>query len=936
MRILLVEDDQAVLDALQAILIRQDYLVDVATDGDMGWELAQSISYDLILLDVMLPKLDGISFCRRLREQKNPVPILLLTARDTTTDKSLGLDNGADDYVVKPFDHQELSARIRALLRRGSTPTASILECGLLQLDPYSRQVMYGNQVLQFSRKEYLLLELFLRNQQRVFSRSAIVDQLWTCGEDPPSEDTVKSHIKSIRRKLQTVAAEDLIETVYGQGYRINPTYLTGKSDKQVQLQTRSLAQVEARVETLDLERQQLVEQQLDKQQIVDLAVAEIWQRTRGTSLDRIAFLHQFMQMLKVNTFDEVARQEAIQSAHKLAGSLGTFGFEEGSRLARQIELLLQSEGNPKAIAYQAEPLITELHTQLDSHINGDGQVPRSDRAQSALIQDDQPLLLIVDPDLEVAESIAAESVAWKIRAAIATDLKSARLQLDREAPQVVLLDTALTNAEENGQILLNELSQRTPSIPVVVFSAQDKSADRLIALKLGGQLFLQKPTTPSQVLRAVVGLLQPSNCLDAKILAVDDDPQILLLLKEILEPEGISLTGLQDSSEFWETLKSIQPDLLILDINLSTLSGLDLCQSVRNDFQWSWLPILFLTGNADRETIQQVFAVGADDYVTKPIVDKELSIQVLNRLKRSRLLRSQAETDVLTGVNNRQQSTQALNQLLQLAHLSQQPLCLAVLDLDYFKRINDRYGHIQGDRVLRQFGQFLKQKFRSGDVVARWGGEEFVVGMYGITRSDGIERLAEILEEWRSLGIVTSTGEPLYVSFSAGIAQYPCDGSSLQILYRTADATLYRAKQCGRDCILSTAWQPLSQQTEVDVLLAYPNTPFAYSLQKALKTRGYHSRWVQSFRAMLALSEDSRMDLESNVLLLSDELPDVNIIDLLKQLDEKVRQQTHVILLLNQPDKIEAAQALGIQDYFLTPCSAAVIMQRLRQLLIV
>jgi diguanylate cyclase (GGDEF)-like protein len=929
MRILLVEDDQSVLEALQAILIKQDYLVDVATDGEMGWELAQAISYDLILLDVMLPKLDGISFCRRLREQKNPVPILLLTARDTTNDKSLGLDNGADDYVVKPFDHQELSARIRALLRRGNTPTLSILECGLLQLDSHSRQVMYGNQVLQFSRKEYLLLELFLRNQQRVFSRSAIVDQLWTCGEDPPSEDTVKSHIKSIRRKLQAVAAEDFIETVYGQGYRINPMYLSSESDKLVPPQAQSLMPTGV----LDLDYH--LEQQLDKQQIVDLAVAEIWQRTRGTSLDRITLLSQFVQMLKVNSFDEVSRQEAIQSAHKLAGSLGTFGFEEGSRLARQIELLLQSEGNPKAIAHQAEPLISELHIQLDSPINDKAQVPRSEKPQSALIQDDQPLLLIVDIDLELAESIAAEAVAWKIRAAIATDLQAAQLQLDREAPQVVLLDTALTAAEETGQILLNELSQRTPPIPVVVFSAQDKSADRLTALKLGGQLFLQKPTTPFQVLRAVVGLLQPPNCLDAKILAVDDDPQVLLLLKEILEPEGISLTGLQDPSEFWETLKSIQPDLLILDINLATLSGLDLCQSVRNDFQWSWLPILFLTINADRETIQQVFAVGADDYVTKPILAKELSIQVLNRLKRSRLLRSQAETDVLTGVSNRQQSTQALNQLLQLAHLSQQPLCLAVLDLDYFKRVNDRYGHIQGDRVLRQFGQFLKQKFRSGDVVARWGGEEFVIGMYGISRLDGMERLAESLEEWRSLGMVTSTGEPLYVSFSAGIAQYPIDGNSLQILYRTADAALYRAKQAGRDCVLSTAWQPLSQQTEIDVLLAYPNTPFAYSLLKALKTRGYHSRWVQSAQAMLTLLERNHTGFEAKILLLSDELSDMDSIALIRNLDDRVRQQTHIILLLNQPDKIEAAQALGIPDYFLTPCSAAVIMQRLRQLLI-
>lgn len=154
MRILLVEDDQSIVEVLTAVLVDQNYVVDIATDGEAGWELIESYPYDLVLLDVMLPKIDGISFCRRLRQRKSQVLVMLLTARDTTTDKLMGLDSGADDYVVKPFNVEELAARIRALLRRGSTSVSPVLVCGGLQLDPNTREVRYAGSLLQFSRKE--------------------------------------------------------------------------------------------------------------------------------------------------------------------------------------------------------------------------------------------------------------------------------------------------------------------------------------------------------------------------------------------------------------------------------------------------------------------------------------------------------------------------------------------------------------------------------------------------------------------------------------------------------------------------------------------------------------------------------------------------------------------------------------------------------------
>jgi DNA-binding response OmpR family regulator len=223
MRILLVEDEKRIAQALAETLKDRQYIVDIATDGEMGWDFIETLSYDLILLDIMLPKLDGISLCKRLRQAGYLTPVLMLTARDSSNDKVIGLDAGADDYVVKPFDLAELTARMRALLRRGNSLLPPILEWELLRLDPATFEVTYAQQQLHLTPKEFGLLELFLRNSCLVLSRSKILEKLWSF-EDPPGEEAVKVHIKELRKKLRAAGAPaDFIETIYGIGYRLKP-----------------------------------------------------------------------------------------------------------------------------------------------------------------------------------------------------------------------------------------------------------------------------------------------------------------------------------------------------------------------------------------------------------------------------------------------------------------------------------------------------------------------------------------------------------------------------------------------------------------------------------------------------------------------------------------------------------------------------------------
>ena len=218
MRILLVEDDPGVSGFILKGLTEERYAVDLASDGEEGFFMGDSIPYDLIVLDVMLPKLDGMVVCRRLRAKGKTVPILLLTAKDAIEDRVLGLDMGADDYLTKPFAFPELLARIRSLLRRGGSQPTTRLKVGDLELDPVAHQVWRREQEIPLTNKEYMILEYLLRNENRVLTRSAIIEHVWDIQYDNLT-NIVDVHIRSLRAKIDRDFPSPLIHTVRGVGY---------------------------------------------------------------------------------------------------------------------------------------------------------------------------------------------------------------------------------------------------------------------------------------------------------------------------------------------------------------------------------------------------------------------------------------------------------------------------------------------------------------------------------------------------------------------------------------------------------------------------------------------------------------------------------------------------------------------------------------------
>jgi len=219
MQILVVEDEKKIADVLQKGLEEEYYQVDIARDGEEGWYKASVNEYDCIILDLMLPKIDGITLCKNIRKENKNTPLLILTAKDDLSDKIIGLDAGADDYVTKPFSIEEISARIRALLRRGNKADPVILSVADVTLNPATKKVTRGSLTIFLTAREYTLLEYFMRNPNTILSKTQLLEHVWDYRYEGLS-NIVETYVKYLRRKLKTKSsARELIHTIRGLGY---------------------------------------------------------------------------------------------------------------------------------------------------------------------------------------------------------------------------------------------------------------------------------------------------------------------------------------------------------------------------------------------------------------------------------------------------------------------------------------------------------------------------------------------------------------------------------------------------------------------------------------------------------------------------------------------------------------------------------------------
>jgi DNA-binding response OmpR family regulator len=620
MRILLVDDDRALIEILTKTLAEKNYALDVATDGEQGWVYGSTYTYDLIILDWSLPKLDGISLCQRFRTHGYSTPIMLLTSRHGSQNKIRGLDAGADDYLCKPFDVEELAARIRALLRRLSCDFLPILSWGDLQLDPCSCQVTYQGRELSLAAKEYCLLELLLRRDREVVTIKDIIESLWSSIEYP-AEATVRSHIRRLRDKLELAGLpKDIIATVRGQGYCLKPLAQNNSITEKPLIPKPASAEQSLEGNTKERNTKHLA------------ALNAIWEKHKPKREQQLATLKQAIAFIQTDNLGIGDRLTAIVAAHSLAGNLGQFGFDRASQLAREIEQILQN--NPHQPQWQE--LAGKL-THLIAEMTEDSEIIAK---LNHKIDRDEPLLLIIGEELdsisELIEIAVAQGIATKILAN--PELVTAWLekrQVNRNSlPQTVLLNLDFNDRRLSQAYLtlIAEFNLLVPSIPVIVMANSDRFEDRLQVARHGGSFFLTQPIHPSQIITFCQQAIQSAS-FGKKIMIVDDDLEILQILPILLEPWGFQLTTLNDPRQFWDLLQVVNPDLLVLDIDMPHLSGIELCKVLRTHNYWRKLPVLFLSVHTDVMISHQAFASGANDFVNKPVIAQKLAHRIIHHL---------------------------------------------------------------------------------------------------------------------------------------------------------------------------------------------------------------------------------------------------------------------------------------------------------------
>ncbi|GAB4143012.1 MAG: response regulator [Cyanobacteria bacterium J069] len=619
MRLLLVEDDELLIRAMSNHLTAQHYAVDVATDGETGWSFAQAMTYDLVVLDVNLPKLNGFQLCQRLRQSGYHQPILLLTAKGDSADKVTGLDAGADDYVVKPCTVEELSARIRALLRRQQILVLPVLAWNDLRLDPVSCQVTYAGQEVLLTAKEYSLLEVFLRHPQRVFSSSSILERLWAF-EESPGEEAVRALMKRLRQKLRTAGAGDVIETLYGQGYRLKPPdHSPGDRPSSGSASESDLRE----------------------------AALEAWEQFQEPMLAQIAYLDQAVALLRSNSLSAMCRDEAEQAAHRLAGSLGMFGFPNGSQLAQEIERLLQTPDRLTELP-RLSSLVDQLHQVLQAPPQGGGLLANPAQVLSLEVPaapPEPPLgLLAIHEDASFLQQLRQAGRRCGVDVESATSVGTARAAIARQVPEAVLLSLPIVSATPAGLQWLEDLTAQFPTLPVLAIATSDDMSDRLEVLGRSRCQFVSGSVSPRHLLATVRDVVASHRLAGTRVMVVDDDPTMLTVLRQMLTRWEVHPYTLKQPEQFWETLSAIAPGLLILDVEMPQISGVQICQVVRSDRTWDRLPIIFLTGHQDMATIQQLLSVGADDCLTKPFTEAELISRLCYRLSRQRLSHSQSQ----------------------------------------------------------------------------------------------------------------------------------------------------------------------------------------------------------------------------------------------------------------------------------------------------
>ena len=542
-----------------------------------------------------------------------------------------------------------------------------------------------------------------------------------------------------------------------------------------------------------------------------------------------------------------------------------------------------------------------------------------------------------MDADSSVAAMLAEEARARGLEPILASNPQAARLALS-DPCDAVILDPQGPAGVEDGLELLRDMGTSYRTGPVIVSTEQVSLVDRLRAVRLGAAAFLPKPVARGQVLAVVVRAIETGKPGGAAILAVDDDPAVLASLEAHLAGAGHRITPLSAPLKFWATLEGAKPDLIILDLDMPVLSGIELCRVLRNDPRWRHIPVLFLTADHAADAVRRIFAAGADDYVAKPFIGPELLARIRNRLDRSRLVERWQDFDPISGVASRRRGTEALARLLEQADGSGQTLAFAVLEIDQLRALKARHGHDLADDIARRVGELLIRNFPGVDVVSRWS-EQFVIGLLETPCQEAIRRLKQVQDALHALEFEADNRHGLRASFSGGVAQYPEDASNLADLFRASDRALGEAQTGGGGKVVRAVWHPSEGRhvEHLDVVVVEDDETLAGLVIHELKRHRLTYRWLMDGRAALDGLTGTHPSLAARAVVLDLNLPLIDGMALLDRMRrDGVLKKTRVLVTTTDSGKAQVLKALelGAADYLAKPYSLEVLMERLYQVL--
>lgn len=526
--------------------------------------------------------------------------------------------------------------------------------------------------------------------------------------------------------------------------------------------------------------------------------IAEIetaWQKTCSLSPWRIEDLKEFHRL-----------------SHSLAGASASYGFMAVGRAARSLESYLKTELIKQVPRPEAYPSLAAHITELLATLKEAAQKPDElyptasslmgvGEVESWLRLNDEHTLYIVEPDTRLARNIGAQLGNFGYKVSLFTDL-SEITAAEFKAPSAMLVNFHLETDSFLHSGALTRLQQEwQKTLPVIFISLLSDLPARLAAVRAGAAAYFTKPLE----LNALVDELDRLTTREApepyRILIVEDDPSLAALYSLSLQQAGMITVTVSDPLQIMPPLVEFTPDLILMDVYMPGCTGLELAAVLRQQAAYLGTPIVFLSTETDVDKQQAAMKQGGDDFLIKPIQLDLLVSAVRNRAERSRTLRSAMVRDSLTGLVNHTKLKEYLNVEVGRVGRTNRPLSFVMLDIDYFKVVNDTYGHSAGDNVIKSLARILQQRLRRTDILGRYGGEEFAIILPDTSGEDALQVVNEIRESFAQIRQYSGNTE-FSVTFSAGIATFPpC--SDAADLNEVADKALYAAKQAGRNRIV-------------------------------------------------------------------------------------------------------------------------------------